>query len=132
MTMYVSSPMIEMLAWQVVQSVNILEDACCPICCGPCSELLKVLNDPGLLEELNDILAECEYVAEGGWDFWNFKKERLRVNKIKKLWFKKDGSHRLVCMSSKGIDQSDQLHQAIEEAEAGFEPGRLKKRYVTR
>lgn len=106
-----SSAMIEMLAWQVVQSVNILEDACCPICCGPCSKLLKVLNDPGLLEELNDILAQCECVTEGGWYFWNSKKERLRVNKIKKMWFKKDGSHKAICASIGGVDISDELHR---------------------
>jgi hypothetical protein len=141
MPKYVTDKMRNMLAWQVVQSLNILEDGfdedghptnCCPVCCGPCHHLLEILDDPFLLDELNSILAECKYVVEGYWRFWNYNKQRLRVSKIKKLWFSEDGSHKAICMSSNGIDESDRLHRAIKEAENGFELGRLKKRYVAR
>ena len=139
-SMYLSDQMITALGWQVIQSINVLQDDfdddgmptnCCPVCCGPCYWLLKVLNDPGLLGELNRIIGMSEY-AHTGWSYWSRKKQSLKVKKIKKLWFYENGQHKVVCMSSDGMDQSDQLHRAIEEAEAGFDPGRLKKRYVAR
>lgn len=122
--MYLINKMVNMLAWQVVQSINILKDGfddegsptnCCPICCGPCHELLKILDDRDDREDLEAILVGCEYVSEGSWRFWNDKKQRLRVRKIKKLWFREDGSHKQICMSSDGIDQSDRVHRAIRE-----------------
>lgn len=124
MVMYLNNKLFNMLAWQVVNSINILEDGftqdgdptnCCPICCGPCYELLKILNNRNDREDLEAILAECEYVSDGGWRFWNDKKQRFRVKKIKKLWFGKDGGHKQICMSSDGVDQSDQIHRAIRE-----------------
>lgn len=141
MGMYLNDRTLNMLAWQVVQSINILEDDfdedgdptnCCPVCCDPCHHLLKVLNNRNDREDLEAVLAECGYVVQGYWRFWNYNKQRLRVNKIKKLWFKEDGSHKAICVSSNGIDESDRLHRAIKETENGFELGRLKKRYVAR
>lgn len=116
---HLSDQMITALGWQVIQSINILQDDfdnegtptnCCPVCCGPCYWLLKTLDDPELLNELNRIIGMSEY-AHTGWTYWSRKKQSLKVKKIRKMWFKEDGSRKAICASIGGVDISDELHR---------------------
>ena len=117
---FISTDTSVMLGWQVIQSINILRDGkddegmpvnCCPVCCGPCASLLKALSDPGMLATLNNLLMEHPYV-KSGWSYWKNKGQTLKVNKIKRMWFKPDGSRKAICMMSNGIDVSHQVHKA--------------------
>lgn len=127
--MYLHDKMVGMFAWQLIQSINMLEDGlddegwprnCCPICCGPCSDLLAVLDNCCRLEELNTILADCGYIKSGGWTFWNDEKRELRVKKIKRFWFDEEGRHKAICLSVNGVNRSDEIHQALRIPRGGM------------
>lgn len=120
---FISNELAEALGWQVIQSINILEDGlddegwpvnCCPICCGPCSALNEILDSPYWLSMLNNLLASHPYIKDGGsWRYWKPKGQTLRVKRIKTMWFKLDGSHKAICGSVDGKDISDEFHAAV-------------------
>jgi hypothetical protein len=121
MGMFISNELAEMLGWQVIQSINILQDGlddegwptnCCPICCGPCSSLNEILDDPIRLGALNDLLMSHPYVRSG-WGFWKSKGQTLRVKRIKAMWFKLDGTHKAICAWSDGKDISETFHRPV-------------------
>ena len=122
MGMYASDKMAEILGWQVIQTINILQDGlddegwpvnCCPICCDPCSALNEALDDMLLLDDLESMLFDHPYIKSGEWAYWSKKRAGLRVNKIKRMWFKEDGSHKAICAWSDGKDDSASFHKAV-------------------
>lgn len=123
MGMFISNELAEALCWQVIGQINMLTDGlddqgfptnCCPICCGPCSALNEILDNSYRLSMLNNMLASHPYIKDGGgWDYWKPKGQTLRVKRIKKMWFKLDGSHKAICGSIDGKDISDEFHAGV-------------------
>lgn len=112
---------MEAMAWQAIHSLNILQDDvddegtplnCCPICCGPCHALNEMISDPIMANQLSEAIKLTSWNV-GGWDFWSEIDDMLHVGDIKAMWFKPDGSHKAICMSSDGVDQSDVVHRAV-------------------
>lgn len=113
---------MEAMAWQAIQSINMLGDGidpedgtpvnCCPICCGPCCALNEMISDPVMANQLSEAIKLTSWNV-GGWDFWSEIDDMLHVGDIKAMWFKPDGSHKAICMSSDGVDQSDIVHRAV-------------------
>ncbi len=121
MGMFISNELVEALCWQVIGQINMLTDSfddeghptnCCPICCGPCAALNAILDNPYRLDMLNNMLAGHPYVRSG-WDFWKPKGLTLRVKRIKKMWFKLDGTHKAICAWSDGKDDSASFHKLV-------------------
>jgi hypothetical protein len=113
----------EIIGWQFVNTINLLSDGldeqgdpvnCCPICCGPCAALLAALNRPSHLHLINGYIRKTGYNTDG-WDFWSELEDGLHVGDIKAMWFNEDGSHKSVCMSSNGVNTSEELHRMIRE-----------------
>lgn len=122
MGMYINDKMCEILGWQVIQSINVLRDGldgegfpvnCCPICCGPCSSLNEALDDHLLHIYLDSLLSEHPYIKSGGWSYWSKKRGGLRINKIKRMWFNEDGTHKAICAWSDGKDDSARFHKLV-------------------
>jgi len=120
--MIIRARLSRMLGWQLMGAINVLRDGfdhdgeplnCCPVCCNPCRELLRVLESPDELVELNALLAEEVGILGAGWDYWSDSKQGLKVNKILKLWFRKDRSLKAVCVSVDGVDQSEMWHEEM-------------------
>lgn len=117
-----SDKMAEILGWQVIGQINMLRDGlddegfpvnCCPICCGPCSALNEALDEVILRDDLEFLLMDHPYIRNGGWAYWSKKRGGLRINKIKRMWFKEDGSHKAICAWSNGKDDSARIHRAV-------------------
>lgn len=109
------------MAWQAIQSINLLGDGfdddgmpvnCCPICCGPCHALNEMISDPAMLDQLSEAIKLTGYHVDE-WDYWSELSDGLHVGDIKAMWFNPDGSHKAICMSSDGVDESDVVHRAV-------------------
>ncbi len=120
MGMFISNELAEGLCWQVIGQINMLTDGlddqgyptnCCPICCGPCAALNEILDSQCRLGMLNNMLASHPFVQ--GWEYWKPKGQTLRVKRIKKMWFKLDGTHKAICGSIDGRDISDEFHELV-------------------
>lgn len=123
----------EIIGWQFVNTINLLRDGldeqgnpvnCCPICCGPCAALLAALNRPSHLSLINSYIRKTGYNTDH-WDFWSCDRDGLRVGDIRAMWFNEDGTHKSVCMSSDGVNASEELHRMIREDIADREMARI-------
>jgi hypothetical protein len=112
---------MEAMAWQAIGQINMLQDGfdddgrpvnCCPICCGPCFALNVMISDPSMANQLSEAIQLTGYHVDG-WDYWSQLSDMLHVGDIKAMWFNADGSHKAICMSSDGVDESDVVHRAI-------------------
>lgn len=123
--MQVHSALVDLFAWNFIQTVNILPDGedgegwptnCCPVCCGPCSALNSVLSNSRRVVELQDLLRDTGY-PQSGWRFWDADMDLLDIKAIKAKWFKADGTHKAICVSENGVDKSAELHEAAKLAD---------------
>lgn len=88
------------------------DDHCCPVCCGPCSALLAMLDDQGLLDQVTLWILLTGYV-KGGWDFWDSDGFRLNVDRIRAGWFRTDGT--LYCINGPELHEELMREAAMAE-----------------
>lgn len=68
---------------------------CCPIHCGPCAAL-KWLSEHDR-DQVDEWVRACNY-QEGGWVFWNEKRNGVNWELVQSIWDRRKG-----CSSVNGV-----------------------------